>query len=193
MALPTSTDIKRITKVFQVLLDFIEECGECNDQSSVISEGSGVLDSIQSLVLKLQVAHQSFEKGITKYMHKNKRKDLQVKIVEKIVEASPDYLSMKNKKENLPIHSAVFDGSSFSTCIHFLAKAGDQHRVGGKSGRGGLTVRDSDGQRPLTTITFRGNVNTMKALQSLQPPLLKKEDICKFRLIHFAKWVIIWR
>jgi hypothetical protein len=186
--LPDSTDIKRITKVFQVLLDFIEECGECNDQSPEGSGGSDVSDStIQSLVLKLQVAHKSFETGITKYIHKNKRKDLQVKIVEKIVKASPEYLSMRNKKGNLPIHSAAIDGSSFSsTCVQFFAKAGMQHRVGGTSGRGGLTIKDSDGQRPLTTITFRGDVNSMKALQSFQPPLLKKKDVCRYQLLHFA-------
>jgi hypothetical protein len=182
MTLPNITAMKKITKVFQGLLDVI---AESHDQTS---EGKNieVPDDIQSLVLKFQVAREDFEKGITNYMHQDKRNDSQVKIVEKIVDASPYYLSVKSKRGNLPIYSAAYDGSSFSTYIPFLAKAGIQHGVGGETGRGGLLVKGCNGFSTLPTIAYEGNLNVMKALQSSEPPLLETADVNKFFLIHNA-------
>jgi hypothetical protein len=70
MTLPNITDLKRITKVFHGLLDYI---GHCNDQSSEESEETHVPDDVQSFVLKLQGAYETFEKDVTNYMHQEKR------------------------------------------------------------------------------------------------------------------------
>ncbi len=125
MTLPNIEDIKRISKVFQGLVEFMKEN---HDQSS---DEITVPEEIQSLVLKLQVDHESFGKGIEEYMHKKKRNVSEVKTVERIIEESPYYLSVKDEDGDLPIHTAARDGSSFPTFIPLLAKVGLQHGVGG--------------------------------------------------------------
>jgi ankyrin repeat protein len=179
MTLPNINDIKRISKVFQGLVDFIED-------NRKLSEGITVTEEIQSLVLNLHVAHETFDKGIAEYMHAEKEDLSEIKTVEKIIGESPYYLTVKDEYGNLPIHSAAWDESSLPTLIPLLAKAGIQHGVGGESGRGGLLVENSSGTNTLTCMTDQGNFDAMKALLNAQPPLLIKSDIVENGLIHKA-------
>jgi ankyrin repeat protein len=180
MTLPDIKDIKRISKVFQGLVEFIEEN---HDQSS---DEITVPEEIQSLVLKLQVDHESFGKGIEEYMHKKKRNVSEVKTVERIIEESPYYLTVKDVDGDLPIHTAARDGSSFPTFIPLLAMVGIQHGVGGKGGKGGLLVQDHRRRSPLSLMVRVGNFDAMKVLFNAKPPLLVKSDVRERYLIHHS-------
>jgi ankyrin repeat protein len=172
--------IERISKVFQGLVQFIEEN---HDQSS---DEVTVPEEIQSLVLHFQVAHEHFGKGIEEYMHTEKRNVSEVKTVERIIKDGPYYLSVKDEDGDLPIHTAAMDGSSFPTFIPLLAKAGIQHGVGGKKGRGGLLVQDHEGCNSLSSMAYVGNYDAMKILLNAKPPLLRKSDVRKCCLMHNA-------
>jgi hypothetical protein len=180
MTLPNVFQIKRISEVFQGLVDLIEDN---NDQCS---EGISVPEHIQALVLNLQVAHETFETGIEEFMHSEKQDHSEVKTVERIIEKCPYYLTVEDDDGDLPIQNAARNISSFSTLVPLLAKAGIQHGVGGEHGRGGLLVRDSDNCPAICRITRNGHVDAMKALISATPPLLKKSDVYEFYLIHIA-------
>jgi hypothetical protein len=179
MTLPNITDIKRISKVFQGLVDFIGDHRES-------SEGITVPEHIQTLVLNLRVAHEAFEEGIEEYMHAKKDDLSEVKTVKRIIEESPYYLTVKDKRGYLPIFSATCYESSFPTLIPLLAKAGVQYGVGGDGGRGGLLVENNNRENVLNNMTFIGHFDSMKALLNAEPPLLIKSDVVKYELIHEA-------
>jgi ankyrin repeat protein len=176
---PNSIGIEKISRVFQSLLDIVENSNNSNDECPVPVE-------IESLVLNLQIAHHKFEKGIEEYMHKKERGISEVKTLETIVENNPHYLTVPDKQGNLPIHTAARDSSSSSTYIPLLAKAGIKHVADGESGRGGLLVEDTNGFCTLRTIVQSGSVDTIEALRRIEPPLVVETDVKELILLHDA-------
>jgi hypothetical protein len=186
--LPKSTEIKRITKVFQGLTDLIER--ETSPQGNI----DCVPEEIQSLVLNLQLAHKNFEEGINEYMHKKRRDVSEVKTMKTIVEEGPDYLMSTSKFGGIPILYAALDDSSASTYVPLLANAAIQHGIlAEENERGGLLVKGTVRKRawikniaPLSILAHRGNLSAFKALQDSKPSLFTATDVGTKRLIHLA-------
>jgi len=118
--------------------------------------------------------------------------------VKELIQGFPDALSLKNKRNRLPIQSAVW--SSDATTLKYvpiLAKEGIKHEVGGRGMCGGLLVVDrmNSNQNSLQFLARLGNssdqipydtpsLEVMKELR--KDSLLLKEDIREHDLLFWS-------
>mmetsp|Transcript_375 Transcript_375/g.539 ORF Transcript_375/g.539 Transcript_375/m.539 type:complete len:377 (-) Transcript_375:278-1408(-) len=76
--------------------------------------------------------------------------------------------------------------------IKLLAQEGIRCNVSGTEGRGGLAMnlRENDtDEAPITTfhiVTGKNDVDTLRSMAEMNPPLLHPEDVEKFYLLHLA-------
>jgi ankyrin repeat protein len=182
------SDLKRIAKVFQSLISLIEiESTSGNPRS--------VPEDVKSLVSNFKLAHEIFERGINRYMHKSKHAVSEFKTVATIVEREPFYLTLTDDFGRLPIHCAAYDNSSASTYVPYLVKTAIRHGVlADEKERGGLLVKktfiSNRGEKrcfaPLSPLAARGNLCTLKVLQKSKPSLFNRTDITSQYLVHYA-------
>ena len=155
----------------------------------------------ESAQLEFERAQHEFIRRIDEHLHRDEDcifRDMsksEVEIDETILKICPDFLSSKNRSDQLPIHRATrtrFEADN----VAMLAKHGMKHDVGGKDSRGGLLVRTGQGFNVLQRIR---NVETFEKLANSDPPLFFKQDILDYDLLHFAvkdenmaraKWLI---
>jgi hypothetical protein len=106
--------------------------------------------------------------------------------VKAIIEACPEFLATKNEKGLLPIHCAAIDlSSSRSKFVPLLATVGYKFGIGGEEGRGGLLVEFDNENNVLTYLVRNDNdTNTLKKLLNSDPPMLRREDVSNYNLIH---------
>jgi hypothetical protein len=67
--------------------------------------------------------------------------------------------------------------------IRLLIEEGARQNFGE---RGGLMTARNYGSAPLQVLVKRGSLRVLKFLSEAQPPLLRKEDVSTFNLLHFA-------
>ncbi len=104
--------------------------------------------------------------------------------VMKTVSEDPKVLS--NCGRTLALQKACdMDRNSVSLeLIRLLIEEGSRQNFGE---RGGLSLPRNDyGSAPLQMLVKRGSLRVLKHLSESQPPLLCKEDVCAYELLHFA-------
>ena len=119
-------------------------------------------------------------------MHSKERNVEEIGIVSAIVKSCPDFLATKDRKGNLPIHWFSSNVKLSPAYVPLVAEIGRRNEVGGKGGRGGLLVKTNNGWNVLQLITDSASTETIKGLRSADPPLLLREDVKKYFLLHEA-------
>ena len=129
------------------------------------------IGTFQSLKSELRENHTEYYDGMKKifertmqdlsvhtgkFLHEVGKRQPSEDVLEKIVGAVPSSLSRVDENGRLPIQTAVCDDVGVEY-VHFFAKEGIKHNVGGDDNRGGL----------LTEFTFDDcTTNTLQVLSS---------------------------
>jgi len=110
-------------------------------------------------------------------------------IVQYMVETYPQSLLMKDKSDNLPLHSICKTDAPFDM-IKLVIEAGAKQKFGSsqkKNYRAGLLEANKDGERSLQLIAGRkcsSNGKVLRFLQDFKPKLITKKDIKDLNLLH---------
>jgi hypothetical protein len=183
MTIPKSDEIKKITKVFQSLLEEIES----QSLDGCPGNPGGLPDDLEDLLFDLQQAHGAFQDGLARYLHNKTHEESERKVIKIIVENDPGILLTKDNSGRLPIHCAAYDDDTADTFVRLLAKAGIGSGVlDEQSERGGLLIKSSKRTIPLHILSARGNINCFKAL--LKAKLFCASDVAKYFLVHNAAY-----
>jgi len=154
-----------------------------NNLVKVIDKKQEVPDEIDNLVKELLAAHDKFIEGIDYFMHSENHTKSDTETIKIIINTCPQLLSTKDEYGYLPIHAAACSKNTSHTAL--LAMIGFRNGIGG---RGGLLVKDGSRYNVLQYIAS-SKVNILTLLEDLRnadPPLLLKEDVAKYCLLHFA-------
>jgi hypothetical protein len=108
-----------------------------------------------------------------------------------IITTYPKSLLLKDKQDNLPIHSICKTDAPFEI-IKLVIEEGVKHKVGGRKKRAGLLEANKQGERPLQFIAGRkcsSNGKVLKFLQEYKPKkglqkLMTVKDIKDLNLLH---------
>jgi len=152
------------------------------------------IDEIKTV---LKIAKIGFIDAAGNALHRIHKTKPTIDAVKELIQGFPDALSFKNKKNRLPIQSAVRSNVA-TKYVPILAKEGIKHEVGGRGMRGGLLVvdpTDVDGMNTLQLIVNLGNPSDpiphdtarLKVLKELRKDnLLLKKDIKEHNLLFWS-------
>mmetsp|Transcript_18010 Transcript_18010/g.26768 ORF Transcript_18010/g.26768 Transcript_18010/m.26768 type:complete len:416 (-) Transcript_18010:37-1284(-) len=152
------------------------------------------IDDIKTV---LKIAKIGFIDAAGNALHRIHKTKPTIDAVKELIQGFPDALSFKNKKNRLPIQSAVRSNVA-TKYVPILAKEGIKHEVGGRGMRGGLLVvdpTDVDGMNTLQLIVNLGNPSDpiphdtarLKVLKELRKDnLLLKKDIKEHNLLFWS-------
>lgn len=171
---PTTLSIDKMATLLQTLVDL-----ETNTPAQVPRD-------IQKAVSDILEAQKNLVKKIDGYMHSKERNVKDIGIVSAIVKSCPDFLATKDRNGNMPIHWFASNAKLSPAYVPLVAEIGRRHEVGGEGGRGGLLVKTNNGWNVLQLITDSPSTDTIKRLRSAEPPLLVREDVKKYHLLHEA-------
>ena len=167
------------------------------------------IDEIKTAV---KIAKIGFTDATGNALHRLKETKPSIDVIKELIQGFPDSLSFENKKDRLPIQSAVRNRNAVKY-LPILAKEGIKHEVGGIGMRGGLLVEDLTSEYKLKSLQSlaRGgnktnpipsNTARLDALKELRKDnILLKEDIkdhsllfhsccpgAKMRFEYLAEW-----
>ncbi len=182
MGYPITTETKLSVSKTAKLLQTLVDLGE---------EGNKELPkNIQECIDEVLNAQKKLVKEIDAFMHSQERQVDEIEVVSSIVGACPEFLATKSDGDNfkaLPIHwfACSNNEEAATKYVPLLAEIGRKHGVGGDEARGGLLVEDIHGINALQCLTYKKS-SVMKALKNANPPLLLKEDVRDYHLLHRA-------
>ncbi len=179
----TALSITKTAKLLQTLVDLAKGKGEGGS-------GEELPEGIQKCVDNVLVAQKKLVKQIDEYLHSTDREVDEFQVVSSIIETCPEFLATKNNDnvESLPIRRfACSDNEEVVTkYVPLLAEVGRKYGIGGEESRGGLLVKNANGDNALEAVSCQKSSNVMKALKNADPPLLLKEDVRDYTLLHNA-------
>jgi len=154
------------------------------------------IDEIKTV---LKIAKIGFIDAAGNALHRLHETKPTIDAVKELIQGFPDALSLKNKRNRLPIQSAVW--SSDATTLKYvpiLAKEGIKHEVGGRGMRGGLLVEDPTAKQNSITLQLIVNMSNpsdpisydtafLGALKELRKDnLFLKKDIKDHELLFWS-------
>lgn len=130
-------------------------------------------------------------------LHRLKETKPSIDVIKELIQGFPDSLSFENKKDRLPIQSAVRNSNAVKY-LPILAKEGTKHEVGGIGMRGGLLVEHPASEYKLKSLQSLASLGIpsnpipsdtacLDALKELRKDnILLKEDIKDHSLLYWS-------
>lgn len=161
---------------------------ETNENNTVNTDKSSAAMGILKHVIKFILKKK---RGKDKDIHIGKivHEAISIKnwqLIEHIAQTYPKSLSLKDGRDNLPIHTICQTDAPFEIMKLFI-ETGTKHKIGKRKNRAGLFEENKNGERPLELIMGRkctSNGKFFKFLQSFKPKLFTKKDIKDLNLLH---------
>ena len=179
----TILSIDKTAKLLQVLVDLAGGEGGTNLKQKLP-------ENIQKRVDKVLNAQKQLVKEIDVYMHSQHREVDEIEVVSSIIETCPEFLATRSNDQvkSLPIvfFACSVNEEAVRKYVPLLAEVGRKHGVGGEGARGGLLVKNKRGFNALEALAAQKSSNVMKTLRNADPPLLLKDDVRDYNLLHHA-------